>query len=230
MNSRIIFNEFAKKVQSDRDYYIFGKPSQIGMIEDTLAFFGLDYEIKSHSGSMHENNLKILRDFIINKASDEQLKLINEFVGNNKPLPIINPLSDTAGKVFVSMPMNHDKCADIDIIREGIGRGIRNTGNEPYFLGKDAHNMNITVKMIDEISSCKFLVADFTTHNTGVYYEAGYARALGKTVIHTCKKDDFQGLHFDVKQIQTLSWSNSDELADSLSKQITASGLGIKNQ
>ena len=179
---------------------------------------------------MHENNLKILRDFIINKASDEQLKLINEFVGNNKPLPIINPLSDTAGKVFVSMPMNHDKCADVDIIREGIGRGIRKTGNEPYFLDKDAHNMNITVKMIDEISSCKFLVADFTTHNTGVYYEAGYARALGKTVIHTCKKDDFQGLHFDVKQIQTLSWSNSDELADSLSKQITASGLGIKNE
>ena len=73
-------------------------------------------------------------------------------------------------------------------------------------------------------------MADFTTHNSGVYYEAGYARALGKTVIHTCKKDDFQGLHFDVKQIQTLSWSNSDELADSLSKQITASGLGIKNQ
>lgn len=226
MNARLVFNEFAKKAQSNRDYYIFGEPSQIGVIEDVLAFFSIDYEIKAHSGPMHEKNLKILEDFLINRASDDQLKLVYEIAVNGKDVPKNNPACETADKVFVSMPINKDKCSCVDTIRKGIRDGIEQSGNVPYFLDMDAHNGNITLKMLDEIRSCKFLVADFTTHNTGVYYEAGYAAALGKTVIHTCKRSDFHNLHFDIKQTQTLSWDNAEELSTILKEQIMKSNLG----
>ena len=61
-----IFNKFTQLAQSDRDYYIFGQPSQIGIIEDVLAYLGLDYNIKSHPQSMHEEGLNILKSFMKN--------------------------------------------------------------------------------------------------------------------------------------------------------------------
>lgn len=228
VNARLIFNEFAKMAQSDNEYYTWGNPSQIGVIEDTLAYFGLDYTLASHSGMMHQKNLESLRNFLVHHASDEQLNLIREIATDGKSVPQMSPVSNSSGKVFVSMPMNKEKCSCVDDIRDGIRRGIESSGNAPYFLDLDAHNGNITLKMLDEIQACKFLVADFTTHNTGVYYEAGYATALGKTVIHTCNKRDFSGLHFDIKQTQTLSWDSADELASILKEHIIKSNLGVK--
>ena len=51
---------------------------------------------------------------------------------------------------------------------------------QPYYLDLDAHNENISVKMFEETQICKFLVADFTYQNAGVYYESGYAKGIGK--------------------------------------------------
>ena len=87
---------------------------------------------------------------------------------------------------------------------------------QPYYLDLDAHNENISVKMFEETQSCKFLVSDFTYQNAGVYYESGYAKGIGKTVIHLCRSDEFANLHFDVKQIQLLVWSDVQELAAKL--------------
>lgn len=63
VNARLIFNEFAKMAQSDNEYYTWGNPSQIGVIEDTLAYFGLDYTLASHSGMMHQKTLKVCETF-----------------------------------------------------------------------------------------------------------------------------------------------------------------------
>ena len=79
--------------------------------------------------------------------------------------------------------------------------------------------------MFEEIQTCKFLVADFTYQNAGVYYEAGYAKGIGKTVIHICRSDEFCKLHFDVKQIQFVTWDNAEDLSQKLEKQIRESGL-----
>ena len=228
MNARLIYNKAVKFAQSNRDYYIFGKPSQVGVIEDLLSYFGLDYEIIPHSQSMHENSLKTLRDFMLNTASDEQLKLIEDIACEKVDVPKINPMVDSSEKVFVSMPMNKEKCSLVDVIRDGVKQGIEKSGNDPYFLDQDVHNEYITVKMLDEINSCKFLVADLTSQNTGVYFEAGYAKALGKTVIFACQKDDFGAVHFDIKQIQMIIWDNKDDLVEKLFNQIVRSGLGEK--
>ena len=225
MDARIIYNQLAKAAQSNRDYYFFGKPSQVGVIEDLLSYFGLDYEITSHSETMHQAGLKTLRDFMTNHASDEQLKVIADAAGG-EPLDLhMDSAALSAGKVFVSMPMNKEKCSQVDVIRAGTETSIKRSRNQPYYLDLDVHNQNIVVKMLDEIKACKFLVADLTSQNPGVYYEAGYAKALGKTVIFTCQEKDFETVHFDIKQTQIVIWNNQDDLAEKLYSQIIGSNL-----
>lgn len=223
MNAEIIFTEFAKFAESDDKYYTFGKH---GVIEDMLAFMGLPSKsFRGASSAVHSDNLEILHDYLIHHASNEQLMYVSNVVKGGTSIPAPSPLTDSNGKVFVSMPMNKDKCSYVDEIRTGIERALKNTGNTPYFLDKDAHNDNIYKKMLEEITACKFLVADLSTQNTGVYYEAGYAKALGKTVILTCQSDDFKNRHFDVQQVQTLRWADANELANVLGKQIQDSNL-----
>lgn len=223
MNAEMIFNEFAKYVELDDKYYTFGKH---GIIEDVLAWFNIPSEkFVGSSSVVHANNLKKLHDFMITNATDDQLELISNICKKHVAVPVVDFKDEVAGQVFVSMPMNEQKCDCAEEIREGIRTALINTGNEPYFLDKDFHNENIYNVMLKHINNCKFLVADLTTQNQGVYYEVGYAKALGKIVIFTCKDDDFCNRHFDIQQIQTIKWKNKEDLIKSLMNQIKQNDL-----
>jgi len=43
--------------------------------------------------------------------------------------------------------------------------------------------------MITEIKTSRFLIANLTHNNNGDYWEAGYAKWLGKEVIHLCNQN-----------------------------------------
>ena len=224
MNKEQIYVAFREKAESDDHYFTFGKT---GIIEETLAYFGIQMTsfIAFSSKQIHETNLKKLYDFIKTTASDEQLALIYEIATGGKSVPEMNPVLSSSGNVFVSMPMNKEKCDCVDIIRAGTKKAITQTKNTPYYLDLDVHNENIFDKMIAGIQSSKFLVADFTCQNEGVYYEAGYAKGIGKTVIHLCREDEFRNIHFDIKQIQFVIWKDEVDLAKKLKEQIEKSQL-----
>lgn len=225
MNREQIYVEFRKKVESDDNYFTFGR---YGIIEEILAYFGLaSKEFRGSYACVHEDNLKTLHDFMIKEATDEQLGLIYQVATGKEQIPEINPVLPSSGMVFVSMPMNKDKYDCVDQIRQGTKVAIEATGNEAYYVDLDAHNGNISDKIVEEIRNCKFLVADFTYQNTGVYYEAGYAKGIGKTVIYTCRQDDFVNVHFDIKQIQFVVWTDAEDLKRKLQEQIIRSGLGV---
>ena len=223
MNKEQIFVAFRKKAESDNHYFTFGKT---GIIEETLAYFGLPTQsFIGASSVVHENHLKTLYEFMVSIATDEQLALIYEIATGKKQVPEMNPVLNSSGNVFVSMPMNKDKYDCVDTIRAGTEKAITQTKNTPYYLDQDAHNGNIFDKMLAEIQGCKFLVADFTYQNAGVYYEAGYAKGIGKTVIHTCREDEFDKIHFDIKQIQFVIWKDEGDLGRKLKEQIQKSQL-----
>jgi hypothetical protein len=67
---------------------------------------------------------------------------------------------------------------------------------------------NIHARMEVEIRMSRFLVAEITDGNNGAYWEAGFAKGLGKPVIYTCRKD--RKPHFDVGSDQIIFW---DEFA-----------------
>ena len=224
MNRELIYTKFRKKVESDNNYYMHG---YTGVVEEVLAYFGMESEpFKGAPQCVHEDNLSKLHKFLINEATNEQLQLVYKIATGNKVVPNINPTGDASGNIFVSMPMNEKKYNFVNEIRNGISTALKNTNNTPYFLDLDHHNDNIYNKMLEEIQNCKFLIADLTGQNQGVYYEAGYAKALGKTVIHTCRKDDFDNIHFDLKQTQIIKWEKEIELTNQLQEHIKALNSG----
>jgi hypothetical protein len=53
-------------------------------------------------------------------------------------------------------------------------------------------------------------------------FEAGFAAGLGLTVIQTCRDDEIDKLHFDIRHLHTLPWKSPEELAEGLNRRIRA--------
>jgi hypothetical protein len=84
------------------------------------------------------------------------------------------------------------------------------------------HNQKICDAIIAEIRKSRFLVADFTGHRGGVYFEAGYARGLGIDVILTCREDELEKAHFDTRQYNHVVWKDEKDLFEKLKRRIEA--------
>jgi hypothetical protein len=86
------------------------------------------------------------------------------------------------------------------------------------------HNENINDRIIADIRACQFMVADFTLHRNGVYFEAGFAKGLGREVIWTCRDDEFRvdKVHFDTRPYNHIVWNSSSDLREKLSARIAA--------
>ena len=92
----------------------------------------------------------------------------------------------------------------------------------PIRIDKKEHNNQITDEIIAGIRDAQFVIADFTGQRGGVYYEAGFARGLGRPVIYCCRDDHFKDLHFDVQQISHIKWSGVKDLRQKLADRIKA--------
>ena len=58
----------------------------------------------------------------------------------------------------------------------------------------------------------------------GVYYEAGFAKGLGREVVWTVKKEliDKNLVHFDTRQFNHIAWETTEDLRKKLSQRIVA--------
>lgn len=124
-----------------------------------------------------------------------------------KPSSIIDPKL-----VFVIMAFRDDM--------EPIFEGIRAAGNS---VGLDVKRVKdvigdyrITDQVIQMISSASLIVADLTHERPNVYFELGYARGLGKTVITIAREGT--NIHFDVKDWTYLPYTDSRILERDLKK------------
>ena len=119
--------------------------------------------------------------------------------------------------------------------RDTVKKAIWQAGYEPKVIDDHEHNNFIMDEVINQINEAKFVIADFTCIpekpeengkipggvRGGVYFEAGYAKGLGKEVIVTCKDDadSKKRRHFDIDQLNTLFWKEQDgKLVDSNGK------------
>jgi hypothetical protein len=104
----------------------------------------------------------------------------------------------------------------------GLRKGIADSGYDPLRINMKEHVNKICDEIIAEIRRSRFVVADYTGHRGGVYYEAGFAAGRGLTVIPTCRKDEMDKLHFDVRQYNCIDWQSPAELAQRLQARIEA--------
>lgn len=96
------------------------------------------------------------------------------------------------------------------IYEKGIKPAIEDAGYKPMRIDRKPNLDKIDDEIIGEIRRSLFLVADMTHGDDGarggVYYEAGFAYGLGKTVIFTCRKDMIGEVHFDTRQYAHILW------------------------
>jgi len=103
----------------------------------------------------------------------------------------------------------------------GFDPGVRAAGYQPFRIDGKEHINGISDEILAEIRRSRFLIADYTLSNNGVYFEASVAVGLGIPVIGTCRADHLHKLHFDIRHINTLKWETPYQLARDLTKRIS---------
>jgi hypothetical protein len=106
--------------------------------------------------------------------------------------------------------------------RKIIVKAIQDSGYSPMIIDIKEHNNQIVPEIFYEIKQSRFVIADLTGQRNGVYYEAGYAEALGKPVILMCKDTSDSKPHFDVAQKNTIFWKDENDAYERLVKRIRA--------
>jgi len=123
-------------------------------------------------------------------------------------------------EVFIAMKFG--KSDIIEALNEAIIPALKYCNYKPILADKPPTLGKICDKILSDIRRCAFVVADFTYQNQGVYFEAGFALALGKPVVWCCKKKDVSKLHFDTRQYNHILWNDAEDLKEQLIDRIGA--------
>jgi len=124
-------------------------------------------------------------------------------------------------RAFVAMWF--DKSMD-GYYKNGIKQAIEDAGYVPVRIDIQEFNEKICDEIIAEIRRSKFLVAEFSGLRSGVFFEAGFAKGLGREVIFTVREDDVEQLklHFDTRQYNHIVHDSPEDLYKKLYNRICA--------
>jgi hypothetical protein len=89
-----------------------------------------------------------------------------------------------------------------NIYDKAIEPAVRDAGYRPIRVDRTerVNRTELTTRLSAESSRVRLMVADFTGHRQGVYFEAGMMLGLGRTVIWMCKVEELAASHFDTRQ------------------------------
>lgn len=118
---------------------------------------------------------------------------------------------------FVAMWFGDEVSAIYD---DAIEPAITKAGYKPLRIDRREDVVKIDDEILSEIRRSAFIVADFTGHRGGVYFEAGFAMGLGIPIVWTCRGDQRKDLHFDIRQYNCLAWKDATDFATNLQKRI----------
>jgi hypothetical protein len=193
------FSEISLNFKRERDYLYF-------FTKDTGECMTILKELSDH-GFIRDGNgtMEVLRKILTLRGW--------EIIDNLKNYP-----SDSK-RAFVAMWFHESMDA---YYKDGIEKAIQDAGYEPVRIDMQEFNEKICDEIIAEIKRCKFLVSDFSGQRGGVYFEAGFAKGLGRDVIFTVNKDDVEKLHFDTRQYNHIVYDSPEDLRNQLYNRICA--------
>ena len=118
---------------------------------------------------------------------------------------------------FVLMPFSDEFS---DVYQIGIKEACENVGLYCERVDEQIFQERILDRIYNQISKADFIVADMSGRNANVFYEVGYAHALGKpTILLTSKSDD---IPFDLKHFPHIIYDNKiSKVRDELTKRLS---------
>jgi hypothetical protein len=116
---------------------------------------------------------------------------------------------------------------DLQPAFEAIRSAARKVGLDACRVKDVTGDYRITGQILKMIQEARFIVADLTHERPNVYFELGFARGLGKTVVTIVKGDTVP--HFDVQDWTYLKYFDSRPLETELVDRFTYE-IGPLNQ
>ena len=111
------------------------------------------------------------------------------------------------------------------VYEEGIEPAIEAAGYEGLPINRKDFTGDVVDEIMAEIRKSRFVVANFTACKEctddqpcngargGVYFEAGFALGLGKTVFLTCREGCAKAVHFDIDHLNRIESEGATEEA-----------------
>ena len=129
-----------------------------------------------------------------------------------------NELESTTPKPFIFILMPFDIEFD-DIYKFGIKGAAEDVGAYAERVDEQIFSEGILERIFNQISKADVIVADMTGRNPNVFYEVGYAHALGKIVLLLTQEAD--DIPFDLKhRPHTVYAGKIDTLREELTKKL----------
>ena len=135
--------------------------------------------------------------------------------------------SENSDRAFLAMWFSKED-KQLGMLRNAVREAVNQAGYICDVVDEIHHNDYIMDKVLNLIKDSRFVIADFTFAKEGdtdangkifggvrggVYYEAGFAKGLGRPVIVSCRKDkDSEArIHFDIAQLSTIFWKQDGD-------------------
>jgi len=128
-------------------------------------------------------------------------------------------VADTTPKPFVFVLMPFEASFN-DVYELGIKPASESAGAYCERLDEQIFDESMLARIYNQVAKADLVVADMTSRNPNVFYEVGYAHALGKTVILLTKNAD--DIPFDLKHYPHIVYQGSIvDLKERLQRRIT---------
>lgn len=123
-----------------------------------------------------------------------------------------------SGLIFIAMPMVSND-SQLDDVHDAIKETSSSLGIIAERIDDSASNERITDRILKLLQKAEYVIVDLTHSKPNVYYEAGYAHALGKTPIYIARKGTV--VEFDIKDYPVIFFKNIRELKTSLKNRLS---------
>jgi hypothetical protein len=159
---------------------------------------------------------------LFRKAAEELFRIVdltdNEVSPANDSKEVRSKLGAYRhNSAFVMMWMDTTK-PELEDVRDAVVEIFRNFGIVAVRADDIEHEGVITQRVLSEIRTSEFLFADLSGARPNVYYEVGYAHALGKRVI--LFRRTRTGMHFDLAGYNCPEYENIRDLKHKLTKRL----------